>query len=75
MMAANAEHGVLMALPLRAGSQECARIAELCGAMPLSRADLQSGWAPDEAFGRALIVVAGLDSSVLVVPTIASPAV
>ncbi|GAB3708044.1 hypothetical protein [Mariniluteicoccus flavus] len=39
------------------------RLAELTGAHPLTRRDLQSGWTPDEALGSAATWVAATDRS------------
>lgn len=37
------------------------RLAELAGARPLARRDLQSGWVPDDALGRVATWVAATD--------------
>lgn len=68
MMSVNADRGTLESLPLLASAEVCTRIAELTGATGVSRADLQAGYLPHSVYGRALLVVAGLDQTVLVAP-------
>lgn len=66
VMSINVDRGILEALPLRADEDTCAQIAGLTGATGVPRADLQAGYLPHSVYGRALLVVAGLDQTVLV---------
>ncbi|MBO1030778.1 hypothetical protein IPV09_05435 [Tessaracoccus sp. SD287] len=68
VMSINVDRGILEALPLRADEDTCAQIAGLTGATGVPRADLQAGYLPHSVYGRALLVVAGLDQTVLVAP-------
>lgn len=65
-MAQNTLRGLALALSVRADAEQCALVAEHTGATGIGRADLQSGWLPDSALGRALVVVAGQDETVVV---------
>lgn len=46
-------HRTVRLLAVRADGELLADLAGACGATPLSRADLQAGWLPEEAFGSA----------------------
>ncbi|MGA4508778.1 hypothetical protein ACQB6R_11865 [Propionibacteriaceae bacterium G1746] len=64
----NAQRGLLQGLPLAADEDTCRQLAEQTGATPAPRSDLQSGYLPHAIYGRALLVVAGLDQTVVVAP-------
>ena len=68
VMSVNVDRGMLEALPLRASAQVCQELAELTGATGVPRSDLQAGYLPHSVYGRALLVVAGLDQTVVVAP-------
>lgn len=67
MLHANAARGLRVA-PIRAGATTCVQLCELTGAEPVTRADLQAGYVPHSAYGRALLVTASQDGCTLVVP-------
>lgn len=69
VMSINADRGTLVALPLRGSAAECERLANLCGATPVPRVDLQSGYLPHSVYGRALLCVAGADQTMVVAPS------
>lgn len=68
VISVNVDRGTLEALPLLADAAACADIAELTGASPVPRSDLQAGYLPHSVYGRALLVVAGEDETLLVAP-------
>ena len=68
VLSVNVDRGILAALALRADADTCAQIAELTGATGVPRSDLQAGYLPHSVYGRALLVVAGTDQTVVVAP-------
>ena len=70
VMSINVDRGIIEALPLRADAATCAQIAALTGATGVPRSDLQAGYLPHSVYGRALLVVAGMDETVLVAPPV-----
>ncbi|MGA4668741.1 hypothetical protein ACPCG0_02910 [Propionibacteriaceae bacterium Y1923] len=68
VMSINVDRGIIEAIPLHADAEVCQQVAGLTGATGVPRADLQSGYLPHSVYGRALLVVAGLDETVLVAP-------
>lgn len=63
VIAANTRRGTLDCAAIIADSAACDEIALLTGATALGRADLQSGYLPHSAYGRAALLVASATGS------------
>lgn len=66
MVTVNVQQGVLSAATLVLGSDDLTRLATTTGATILGRADLQSGYVPHSAYGRAAWVTSDADSTTVV---------
>lgn len=70
MLSVNVDRGTLEALPVTASPGVCLELARITGATGVPRSDLQAGYLPHSVYGRALLVMAGLEETVVVAPVL-----